>query len=116
MYFILKSVIMRVFRFIGRFAKYFSNVTDWVRRVIGSKSIEGIRYYVQNLSYLTGKIVKTVREIIKEYWRNGNQWKETTSTIDIPASKVPGDILDKATYSSNHITDVTTEYEQSLQY
>lgn len=109
MNFISISLIFRVIRFIGRFARYFSKVTNWVRGVVAYKRfIQGIRFCVK---LLAGGAV--VREILKSYFKEGSQWKETTNTIDVPPNKVPTEIRERAEYSNT--ADITNEYEYSLQ-
>lgn len=106
---------MKVFNFNGHFAKYFNQLNDWSCKVIGDKDISGIKYYIQIIScFGNTNIAKTIRQILKCYWKQDSHWKETTYTIDVPADTIPNELIRKAMNSGNNIVDITNEYQQAL--
>lgn len=84
------------------------------------KAVEKVRALVAGIVYGTKVFIRKIGEAFKEISRNyskvDDHWQETIVTREIPASKVPEDILARANeIGYGQELDITDELEMQLE-
>lgn len=97
---------------VGIVAAFWEDILNFLRGAVAyAKDVLG--KVVKGVKILVRKISEGIREISKSYSQQNGQWEEITTIKTIDASKVPKDILEKASLYED--VDVTDELEMQLQ-
>lgn len=100
---------------VGIVAAFWNDLVSFLK-----KAVEKVQALVAGIVYGTKvflrKIGEAIKEISRSYSKVGDHWQETVITREIPASKVPEDILARAdAMGYGQEMDITDELEMKLE-
>ena len=91
-------------------ALFWNNILTWIKKV-GEKLKAKIQKAVYGVKLFASKIQGKLKQLSKNYVRNGTEWEEIVVTKEIQEEEVPDYIL--ALEEGNEL-DITNELEMTL--
>ncbi|MDD7184595.1 MAG: hypothetical protein PUH54_02820 [Oscillospiraceae bacterium] len=98
-------------KFYDEFAKWLQTLPDKLRDATPGILI-GCKTFVDGSKRLVNG---TMKQMVRNYSKNGNQWLMTTAEKDMYMDEFPEEIVDKTECSEDYTADITDEMEMWLE-